>query len=82
MCNDEARELAQSLNLEIVSSTDTKKDAILSFVNYIEFIKPRFIRFAQKIVKVVSRKNNKFLGVLLIIEKYSITMSFLEDMCA
>ena len=75
--DDKAYELAQSLWLEEIATVSNKKEAIFSFLDYIELIKSRAKGFMYKPASDESRKKKKILGVLWQISKCVIILSFL-----
>ncbi len=62
--DDEAYQLGQSLWLELVNTTDTKEEAMMSFIEYLELIKSRARGFTYKLAEDTSEQKKKLLGVI------------------
>ena len=62
--DDEAYQLAHTLWLEVLNTTDTKEEAIMSFIEYLELIKCRAKGFTYKLAEDTSGKEKKLVGVV------------------
>jgi len=62
--DDEAYQLGHNLWLEVLNTADTKEEAIMSFVEYLELIKCRAKGFTYKLAEDMSGEEKKLVGVI------------------